>query len=159
MQSEPQKEHAWFKQLVGEWTMQGEAVMGPDQPPMKSKGVESVSMLGDCWMVAEGEAEMPDGQKGKMIMTLGYDPRKKRYVGTWVGSMMDHMWVYDGEMDAAGTTLTLAAEGPDFTDPTKTTTFHDIISFADGVRTLTARFLGPDGQWNEMMKSIYTRKS
>jgi len=38
MQVEPQKEHAWFKQLVGDWTMEGEALMGPDQPPMKSKG-------------------------------------------------------------------------------------------------------------------------
>jgi hypothetical protein len=89
MQSEPQKEHAWFKQMVGRWTMEGEAMMGPDQPPMRSKGVETVSMLGDLWMVADGEAEMPGGQKGKMTMTLGYDPRKKRYVGTWVGSMMD----------------------------------------------------------------------
>jgi len=128
MQSEPQKEHAWFKQLVGRWTMEGEAMMGPDQPPMRSKGVETVSMLGDLWMVADGEAEMPGGQKGKMTMTLGYDPRKKRYVGTWVGSMMDLLFVYDGKMDAAKKVLTLSTEGPSFANPKKMAKFQDIIT-------------------------------
>ena len=35
-----------------------------------------------------------------MIMTLGYDPQKKRFVGTLIGSMMTHLWVYDGALDA-----------------------------------------------------------
>jgi uncharacterized protein DUF1579 len=45
-------------------------------------------------------------------MTLGYDPEKKQYVGTWVGSMMSYLWVYDGSLDAEEKVLTLNAEGP-----------------------------------------------
>src|SRR5688572_23347061 len=100
MQAEPQKEHQWLQKLVGDWTMEGECSMGPDQPPMKSMGVESVRSLGGLWTVAEGKGDMPEGGPCSMIMTLGYDPRTKRYVGTWIGSMMTHLWIYDGELDA-----------------------------------------------------------
>jgi len=41
------------------------------------------------------------------MMTLGYDPQKKRYLGTWIGSMMSHLWVYEVELDASGSVLTL----------------------------------------------------
>ncbi len=100
MHVEPQKEHAWLQQLVGEWTYEHEARMGPDQPPMKATGTESVRSLGGLWVLAEGQTEMPGVGEGRMLMTLGYDPERKRYVGTWIGSMMTHLWVYDGALGA-----------------------------------------------------------
>ena len=45
---------------------------------------------------------------GTTLMTLGYDPRKKRFVGTFVGSMMTNLWIYDGELDKDERVLTLA---------------------------------------------------
>ncbi len=42
----PQQEHEWLGQLIGDWESEMECVMGPDQPPMKSKGTESVRSLG-----------------------------------------------------------------------------------------------------------------
>ena len=42
---------------------------------------------------------MPDGGPATMIMTLGYDPAKKRFVGTFIGSMMTNLWVYEGELE------------------------------------------------------------
>ena len=44
---------------------------------------------------------MPGGGTATTMMTLGDDPQKKRFVGTWVGSMMTYLSVYDGELDAA----------------------------------------------------------
>ena len=54
---------------------------------------------------------MPSGDRPRTIMTIEYDARKKRYVGTVDRSMMTYMWPYDGELDAAERTLTLDSVG------------------------------------------------
>src|SRR4029450_1377099 len=114
MKPEPQKEHQWLQKLVGEWTYDGEASMEPGKPPERFKGTESVRSLGGLWVLCEGHGEMPGGEPATTLMTLGYDPEKGRYVGTWVGSMMTHLWIYDGGLDAAGKVLTLGSRGPGF---------------------------------------------
>src|SRR5262245_29557800 len=101
MKVEPQKEHRWLERLVGEWTYEGEAIMGPDQPPMKHTGTQSVRSIGGVWIQAEGKMAMPDGTPGTTLMTLGYDPARGRFVGTFIGSMMTNLWVYDGGLDDA----------------------------------------------------------
>ena len=159
MNSEPQKEHDWLQKLVGDWTYESECVMGPGKPSQKFKGKETVSMLGGYWMVAKGEGKMPDGGTGKMVMTIGYDPATKRYVGTWVGSMMPLMFVYNGSMDKAGKVLTLNTEGPNFTDQGKMAKFQDIIEIkSKDHRTLTSRMQGEDGKWTQFMTASYRRK-
>lgn len=97
---EPQQEHQWLQKLVGEWTYETEASMGPDQPLEKSTGTESVRSLGGLWVQCEGQGEIPEYGVVTTIMTLGYDPQQQRFVGTWVGSMMTYLWLYDGELDA-----------------------------------------------------------
>lgn len=112
MHVEPVKEHRWLQKLVGEWSFAGEASMGPDKPPEKFTGTESVRAIGEIWTVAEGQGEMPGGGPSTTMMSLGYDPQQQRFVGTWLGSMMAHLWIYHGSLDAAGNVLTLEAEGP-----------------------------------------------
>jgi len=120
MQEKPQKEHEWLQQLVDDWSYEHESPAGPGQPPLKLTGTESVRSFGALWVVCEGRGEMPGGGTALTIMTLGYDPATKRYVGTFVGSMMTHLWLYDGQLDASGKVLRLDAEGPNFTVPGKT---------------------------------------
>jgi hypothetical protein len=112
MKIEPQKEHQWLQKLVGEWTCEGEAAMEPGKPPAKWKATESVRSLAGLWTIAEGTGEMPEGGAATTVMTLGYDPQKKRFVGTFIGSMMTNLWVYEGSIDASGKVLTLDTEGP-----------------------------------------------
>ena len=119
MQSpEPQAEHKWLQRMVGEWTYEHDCSMGPDQPPMKATGTETVRSIGGLWTMGEGRGEMPDGKPAVTVMTLGYDPQSKRFVGTFIGSMMTHMWIYNGTLDASGKVLTLDTEGPDFSGGT-----------------------------------------
>ena len=80
-------------------------------------------------------------------------------VGSWIGSMMTHSWVYDGEIDAGGNVLTLYADGPSFTDPATTAKYRDMIEFkSDDHRVLTASVLGDDGKWTTFMTAHYRRK-
>jgi hypothetical protein len=159
MKSEPQKEHQWLRRLVGEWTSEAEMKMKPDEPPVKSTGTESVRSLDGLWVLAEGEGEMPGGGSATMLMTLGYDPQKKRYVGTWVGSMATHMWVYEGSIDASGNILTLDTVGPSMTGDGTMAKYQDIIEFkSEDHRILASQVLGQDGKWNRFMTAHYRRK-
>lgn len=157
--AEPQEEHRWLQKLVGEWDMEAESEMAPGEPPMKTKGTESVRSLGGLWIVAEGEGEMPGGGSGTSLMTLGYDPQQKRYIGTWVGSMMTHLWLYDGSLDAGEKVLTLNSEGPGMSGDGKLAKYKDVIEFkSDDHRVLTSHMQGEDGSWQSFMTAHYLRK-
>lgn len=161
MKVEPGKEHRWLRKLVGEWTYEGEAATEPGQPPARFGGTESVRPLGEIWVVAEGRGEMPGGATAATLLTLGFDPRQGRFVGTWIGSMMAHLWVYDGgALDAAGKILTLDAEGPSFTEEGKLARYRDVIAFQDDDhRVLTGSVRRDDGSWHELMTARYRRRT
>jgi Protein of unknown function (DUF1579) len=155
---EPQREHEWLKKLVGEWTLEGEAPTGPGKPAEKFTGTERVRSLGDVWFVFEGEGEMPGGGSSTTIMSLGYDPQKERFVGTFIGSMMTNLWIYEGTLDAAGKTLTLDSEGPGMAGDGSTARYKDAITVeSDDRRIMTSQVQGEDGQWTEVMTMTLRR--
>jgi hypothetical protein len=159
MMAQPQKEHQWLQKLLGEWTYEGEATMEPGKPPEKFNGTESVRSLGGLWILAEGQGQMPGGGAATMLLTLGYDPQKQRYLGTWIGSMMTHLWVYEGALDGAERVLTLEAEGPHMATAGKLARYKDVIEFkSEDHRVLTSQMLGEDGQWRGIMTANYWRK-
>jgi hypothetical protein len=159
MNAEPQKEHTWLHKLVGEWTYESECMTEPGKPAEKHGGNESVRSLGGLWILAEGRGEMPGGAPATMLMTLGYDPAKKRIVGTWVGSMMTHLWIYDGALDAAERVLTLESDGPSMAGGGKMARYRDAIEQkSDDHRVLTSSVLGDDGKWQQFMTMTYRRK-
>jgi hypothetical protein len=159
MKTEPQPEHGWLQKLVGDWTSESEADMGPGKPRETFRGRERVRSIGGLWVSCEGEGEMPGGGTATMIMTLGYDPARRKYVGTWIGSMMAQLWVYEGEVDSAGKALTLNAEGPSFAGHGITAQYKDVIEFlSDDHRMLTSHVL-EDGKWRLFMTAHYRRKS
>lgn len=154
------EQHKWLEKLVGSWTIDYECLMGPDGKPSKSSGKETVRMLGEVWVVAEGEMEGPDGSTGNFIMTLGYDPTKKHFVGTWTGSMLTFQWIYEGDLDSAKTVLPLNTVGPDFhaKEPGKLAKYQDIIEIVDdNHRILKSQVQGEDGKWTQFMTANYTR--
>lgn len=157
MFAEPQKEHRWLEQLLGEWSVTSDMpeASGDDSQPW----IERVRSLHGLWVVAEAEGEMPGGGGATTIMTLGYDPRRQCYVGTWIGSMMTHMWVYEGTLDDSGKVLTLDCEGEDFEQPGRMTRYQDIISIeSPDHRLLTARMQAADGSWKQVMQADYRRR-
>ena len=159
MKVDPVKQHTWLRKFLGEWTSECTAMCGPEGSAQTTTGTESVRTLGDVWIIGEGRGEMPGGGEAQMVRTLGYDPSRERFVGTWIGSMMTHLWIYNGQLDAAGKVLTLHCEGPNFEKPGAMCRYrdvHEIIS--DNERTLTAFVQGEDGSWTQIMTATYRRK-
>lgn len=157
---EVRKEHLWLQQLAGDWVM---------QPPEDGQGcggevsatpwVESIRMLHGLWLVAESSGEMPGGGPATCIMTLGYDPARQVFVGSWIGSMMTHMYVYEGHLDAAGRVLTLDCEGPDFQAPERATRYRDLLVLeGDGTRSGRSLMQAADGSWTEVMNLRFRRR-
>jgi len=146
-------EHRWLHRMIGRWT----ATPGQGCPGGQS-WTEEVRAVGDIWVVAEASGEGPDGTPMATIVQLGHDPDKGRYVGTWIGSMMNHMWLYTGQVDKSGNRLVLDCEGPDCADPSRTARYQDIVAFFDeDHRALISRMEGDDGEWREIMRVDYHR--
>jgi hypothetical protein len=147
-------EHDWLRQLVGEWRVEMPGSDGAALP-----GTETVRALGEAWLLLEGRASMPDGSPMQTLMTLGYDPAQRAFVGSWIGSMMNHLWVYrGGTLDAARKVLALPSEGPSFDDPGRTAQYRDEIEIVGaGERLLHGNVLGADGCWNRFMTARYLR--
>jgi hypothetical protein len=152
-------EHRWLAQLQGNWTFESDCEMGPGQPNAKTSGKEVFRSLGDAWMIGEMEGEMPVGTDiAYARMTLGYNATTGRFVGTWVGSMMTHLWIYDGELDATRRILTLNAEGPSFAGDGSMAHYRDVIEIkSPDHRTLTSSVQQPDGTWHTFMRASYRR--
>ena len=55
---QPQKQHQWLARLDGEWTMEGEAMMGPGQPVQKFRGTERTRSLGGLWFLVEADEKV-----------------------------------------------------------------------------------------------------
>jgi hypothetical protein len=151
----PQKEHSWLKQLEGVWETEGEGVVEPGKPPVRSKGTETVRTLGGFWSVAEMTGDCM-GIPITGVMTIGYDAREKKYVGTWVCSMCDRLWRYEGTVD--GNVLTLNTEGPHMVTG-KLVKMRDVIEIKDrDHKVMTSSMLGEDGKWVPFMTMTSRRK-
>jgi GNAT superfamily N-acetyltransferase len=158
MDAEPSKEHQWLRRLVGEWTFEMEAEAGPGEPPITDSGTELVRPLGDAWVLCEAGAATPGGGSATSIMSIGYDPDRQRFQGTFISSMMAHLWIYEGRMDAAGGVLALDTEGPSYTGDATTARYRDTIEItSDGGRVQTSSYQRADGTWHRFMTTRYRR--
>lgn len=161
MNIEPQKQHEWLRQFVGEWAYESECSMEPGKPPEKFKGSETVRSIGGLWVQSESHGEMPGVCMATMVITLGYDPQRERFVGTFIGSMMTHLWLYDGSLDKAEKVLTLDTEGPSCTGEGALVKYKDVIELKNPDhrhRVLTSYMLGDDGEWHPFVTANYRRK-
>lgn len=147
------KEHEFLEDLVGVWDVTAPEMTG--QEPW----TEIVRSLHGIWFVAEGSGTMPGGSAATTVLTLGYSADKGRYVGTWIGTMMDHMWVYEGEVSDDGKTLSLYTTGPDLIGGNELAENREQLIFHHrDHRTFNSAARQSDGSWKQFMEAHYTRK-
>lgn len=156
--AQPQQEHAWLMKFVGDWTAEIDVLKEPGAPPERSRGTESVRAIGGFWIVAENHATYQD-KPFSGIMTLGYDPDRKRYVGTWVDSMTSHLWTYSGTLDSTGRVLTLESVGPCTMMAGQMANFRETIEFkSNDHRVFTSAVQAGDGPWIRTVTVNFRRK-
>ncbi len=161
MQSQPTPQHQWLQKLIGNWSFEGTPGLECPGPAGSEHATarESVRALGDLWIVAELKGKMPGCDIDMTcITTLGFDPAKGKFVGSWIGTPMAMMFVYEGELSADGSTLSLACTGPAFDDPTKTANYRDNIQFVSAdERNFFSEVQQQDGSWKRFMQGVHRR--
>lgn len=151
----PTMEHEWLKQFVGEWDTDNEASFGEQK--ITCTGKQTSHMLGDYWVVNDGEMT-PMGMTMKSLQAIGYDPAKKKFVGTFISSGDGTFWIYEGTLDKAGKKLTLEADGSNMLTG-KMTKFRDAYEMKSPDHiVMTGEMLGDDGKWITFMTGNLKRK-
>ncbi len=157
-QAKKSAEHEWLLQLVGEWDATWDTEPGNPESADSWTSHESIKAVGDLWIVSEGEASGM-GLDFTSMLTIGYDPAEGAFVGSWIDSIQTRMWTYRGTLDEDRRVLTLAAEGPSMTDPTKTAKYEDRLEIIDADhKRITSVGMNDKGEWEQYMQVNFTRR-
>lgn len=150
----PGPEHEVLTKDVGTWDATVEMMMPPAPP---SKGVETNTLgPGGLWLIGDFKSEMMGAPFQGHAIT-GWDPARKKYVGTWVDSMTTALTVTESTYDAASRSMTgyIEAPGPDGRPiKMKAVTQHT----DNDTRVFTMYVPGPDGKEAPSMKITYKRR-
>jgi hypothetical protein len=158
--SKPLPEHKILASDEGTWDATIRMYAGgPDAEPSVSKGSEVNEVLpGGLWVLSKFEGEF-GGMKFHGRGQFGFDPVKKKYVGTWLDSMSTVLSVLEGDYDAKTKTMTYVGDGYDPEHKAKfsqkmVTTMKD-----DGTRvfTLYMKFEGQPAE-AKFMEITYTKR-
>ncbi len=153
----PAPEHVLLKRFVGEWKLESECKTAPNAEPTKNTGRSSSQMLGERWVVNKMEFDA-DGVRVVGVQTLGYDPAKEKYVGTWTDNMQNHLWVYEGTYDESTRTLTLDTMGPNMMGDGELIPYQDTFEFVSKDKIIMRSQAKDDaGEWVVFMTSQMTR--
>lgn len=153
----PTKQHELLSQFAGKWHVTTETVAMPGMEAMKCEGTETSQMIGGFWLNSRIEATMV-GMPMTSILTIGYDPEKKQYVGTFVCSADSTLWKYEGEMDESGKKLTLLTEGPNPMSPGQTAKYREVLELKDQDHKVFTSYLQTEkGKWNKFVTMEYVR--
>ncbi len=155
----PLREHEEMAREVGVWDAETTMWMTPDSEPVASKGTETNAMLGKFWLTSVFEGEMM-GEKFTGHMQLGFDPLKKKYVGTWIDSVSPFAFALEGQYDLATHTLTIMMNGTS-AQTGQPETAKNVTRYIDDDTKVFEMYMpveGKDGEWWKMMEIKYKRR-
>jgi hypothetical protein len=148
--AKPGPEHEMLKKYVGDWDATV-AFMGGE-----AKGEAKFSLgYGGFWLTQDFKGDL-GGAPFQGRGTSGYDPRKKKYVSTWVDSMEPVMMVMEGEFAKDGKSYT---EKGEFTGADGKTRKMKSVNEFTNKDTIVFKMYELDGdKEQEMLKITYKRK-
>jgi Protein of unknown function (DUF1579) len=157
----PTAEHKILAADEGTWDAAIKSyINGPDSEPAVSKGVEVNTVLtGGLWISSSFSGDF-GGMAFEGRGQFGYDPNKKKYVGTWIDSMSPALTVLEGTYDAKTKTITYTGDGVCPIDGSKQSQRMVTTSNSDGTREFTLYVTGTQtgGKEAKMMVINYTKR-
>ena len=154
-------EHKILKNDVGAWDAKMKIwPQGPDGPVIEGDCEETNRLMtGGLWLISDFKGTF-SGVKFEGHGTFGYDPEKKKHVGTWIDNMNPAVSLMEGDYDAETKTMTMYSTGIDPNTRKKTKTKSVGKSIDENTRTFTMSNLaeGSEDKYVKMMEINYTRK-
>ena len=149
----PSEQHAILKKDVGTWDAEIKMWTAPGTEPMVSKGSETNEMFGEFWVMSKFSGNMM-GMEFSGRGTFGYDPNKKKFVGTWCDTMNPTMSFMEGTYDESTKTMTMKMSGGAMQG--KNVTVHK----DDNTRIFTMYMLQPgtEDEYIKQMEITYKRR-
>ncbi len=147
----------FLKQFEGTWATISKSPDAGDQPEAGQKAIMKSRAVGNRWIVNEHSGQV-GGMYFEAVQSIGYDSKKKQFIGTWIDSVLSHTWHYTGSNDTTGKKLTLEAEGPDWTDQTKMRQYRDIYEFkSENEIAATSQMMNDKGEWQTFLTATMTK--
>ena len=105
----PGKPHEIFAKDAGTWDCDVKMYFaGPDMPPAEFQGLEVIDLVsGDMYLRSTFTCKMGEAGDFEGHSLMGYDPRTKKYVGTWVDNFTSIPSALEGEYGEESKTLTI----------------------------------------------------
>ena len=153
---QPDEMHSMVTAGVGEW--EGSVYMtipGMDDP-MEMPCTESVKAVGKFWTVSEFSGNF-GGMPFNGVSQIGYDPTKKKFVGTWLDNQHPYMAMMEGEWDAKKNAIVMHYDNFDTMSGTWLKMRNETVH-TDGKYVITFFQLSDDGE-SEMMRIEMTKKA
>jgi hypothetical protein len=152
----PSKEHEFLKEMEGTWDAEMTFAM-PGAAEQSAKGTETVAMVGAFWAVFDVKFPEMMGMAWHGHGTLGYDPTKKKFVGSFVHSAAPNMSIGEGSMDAGGKSVTMAWEGVGPSGAQEK--MREVFEKKDKDNAVMTMYgAGPDGKEMKHFTMTYKRK-
>jgi hypothetical protein len=149
----PTEQHKHMLVGVGEWEGTVTSYLDPTAKPTPVAAHETVTAIGEFWVLSDFRSEfmkMPYHGSGH----YGYDPEKKKYIGTWVDSMSSQFALMEGDIDPTTKALVFRWQARDMTGKDVP---HRSESIENGdVRTMT--FYSGEGAGTKSMVIEMKRK-
>ena len=150
--------HAELQRKAGDWTVRCTYFMGGEADPIEVDGVEHGQMLGELWCNSRFEADML-GSPLRGNGSIGFDPVKEKYVGTWKDSATPFLYTFEGDFDADANVLEMS--GVNF-DPVRRcpATYRSRLEFTSADQHVLELSIDvPDGAPIRVLRYEYTRKA
>ena len=108
---QPLPEHKALTATAGKWTGNLTIIM-PDGSKMDYPATETNTAIGPFWTQSTFNCLFM-GTPYTGTGSMGYNPKTKRYIGTWVDTMSSYFALMEGEMSSDGKTLVMRWDAPD----------------------------------------------